>query len=136
MRVLNWLRYPVLGIVFLWFMLGGIAHFLSTDFFLSIMPPYVPFHLAAVYVSGVMEIVLAVAILIPVTRARAGILLIALTIAVTPANVHMWLHAEQFPGSTETALALRLVFQVVLIGMIWWSTRPPAPVVDDATATA
>lgn len=121
--IVNWLRYPVLGIVFFWFMLGGIAHFTSTGFFLSIMPPYVPFHLPVVYITGALEILLAIGILIPFTRERAGLLLMLLTIAVTPANVHMWLHPERYPGSTETALTLRLVFQVVLIAMIWWSTR-------------
>lgn len=126
-RALSWLRYPALGIVFFWFMLGGIAHFTSTAFFVSIMPPYVPFHRPVVYVTGVLEIVLAIAILIPITRERAGLLLVLLTIAVTPANVHMWLHPERYPGSTETALTLRLLFQVVLVGLIWWSTRrPPA----------
>ncbi len=125
-RVLNWLRYPALGIVFFWFMLGGIAHFTSTDFFVSIMPPYVPFHRPVVYLTGVLEILLAIGILVPLTRERAGLLLVLLTIAVTPANVHMWLHPDLYPGSTETALTLRLVFQVVLIGLIWWSTRRPA----------
>lgn len=125
--VLGWLRYPALGIVFFWFMLGGIGHFTSTDFFVSIMPPYVPFHRPLVYVTGVIEIVLAIAILIPFTRARAGLLLALFTVAVTPANIHMWLHPEQFPGSTPTALTWRLVFQGVLIGLIWWSTRSPAP---------
>ena len=61
------------------------------------MPPYVPFPLAAVYVSGVFEILFAIGILIPATREWSGNLLILLTLAVTPANVHMWLHPELFP---------------------------------------
>ncbi|WP_277214001.1 hypothetical protein, partial [Isoptericola croceus] len=50
-------------------------------------------------------------------------LLIALTIAVTPANVHMWQNPELF-NMDETLLLLRLMFQAVLIVIIWWSTRP------------
>jgi uncharacterized membrane protein len=51
-----------------------------------------------------------------------GVLLILLTLAVTPANVHMWLNPEQFPDVSESALALRQVVQVLLIALIWWGT--------------
>jgi uncharacterized membrane protein len=37
----------------------------------------------------------------------------------------MWLHPEQFPDVSETALSVRLVIQVILVALIWWSTRPP-----------
>src|SRR5579859_2089071 len=51
-------RYKLAGLafVFLWFFAGGIGHFLATGFFLSIVPPYVPWPVAAVYVSGVFEL--------------------------------------------------------------------------------
>ena len=59
-------------------------------------------------------------------RPWAGWGLILLTLAVTPANVHMWLHPEQFPDMPYWALSLRLVIQVLLLACIWWSTRPIA----------
>lgn len=118
-----YLRYIGLAIVFIWFFAGGIAHFTMTDFFVSIVPPWVPYAVAAVYVSGVIEVVLALFILWPKTRELAGWGLILLTLAVTPANVHMWLNPDQFPDATETALTIRLVIQVFLLGLIWWSTR-------------
>ena len=54
--MIRFARYAGLAVVFAWFFLGGISHFTNVDFFLAIMPPYVPFPLAAVYVSGVFEI--------------------------------------------------------------------------------
>ena len=57
-------------IVFLWFMLGGIAHFTSTEFFVSIMPPWIGFHREIVYISGVFEILGALGILVPRLRQR------------------------------------------------------------------
>ncbi len=87
-------RYAGLAIVFAWFFFGGVSHFTNVDFFTAIMPPYVPYPLAAVYVSGALEVLFAIGILIPVTREWSGNLLILLTLAVTPANVHMWLHPE------------------------------------------
>ena len=119
-------RYLGLAIVFAWFMLGGISHFTNVSFFVSIVPPYVPYPLAAVYVSGVCEIVFAIGILLPRTRQWAGNLLILLTLAVTPANVHMWLHPDLFPTVSPMLLAWRLVLQVALLALIWWSTRTPS----------
>jgi len=121
--MIRWLRYGGLAVVFAWFFMGGITHFTNTPFFVSIVPPYVPMPLAAVYVSGVCEIALALGILYPATRQWSGNLLILLTIAVTPANVYMWQHPELFPTVSPAFLSGRLVIQVLLIALIWWSTR-------------
>lgn len=117
-----------LAIVFSWFFFGGIGHFAASDFFISIVPPWVPWPAAAVYVSGVIEILLALAVLNPKTRSLAGIGLILLTLAVTPANVHMWMNPQLFPDVPPAVLSVRLVVQVLLLCCIWWSTRPFQPV--------
>ena len=122
--MIKYVRYIGLVIVFLWFFVGGIAHFTSTDFFVAIVPPWVPFPLEVVYVSGVFEVVLALLLGLPVTRTFAGSGLVLLTIAVTPANLHMWLNPDQFPETSETALFARLLVQVFLLLLIWWTTRP------------
>ena len=114
-----------LAVVFAWFMFGGIAHFTNAEFFVAIMPPWIGWHLEIVYISGVFEILGAIGILIPTFRQWAGNGLIALVIAVTPANIHMWLHPELFPDVPEAFLSIRLVVQVLLIMCIWWSTRTP-----------
>ncbi len=120
------LRNLGLAFVFLWFMLGGIAHFIATDFFVAIMPPYIGFHREIVYLSGVFEILGAIGILIPATRRWAGIGLFLLVVCVSPANIHMWLHPELFPDVPSAFLGARLVIQLALLWLIWWSTRPPA----------
>ena len=128
--MIKYFRYGGLAIVFAWFFGGGITHFTSTEFFVSIVPPWWPWPLFAVYASGVAEILLAILILWPLTRPWAGWGLVLLTLAVTPANVHMWLNPDQFPDASESALAVRLVVQVVLLLLIWWSTRIPEPEAD------
>lgn len=120
------LRLLGLAVVFLWFFGGGIGHFVFDEFFIGIVPPYIPRPDLAVYISGVFEILLALALLPRATRPWAGWGLILLALAVTPANVHMWLHPEQFPDMPYWALSLRLVIQVLLLACIWWSTRPIA----------
>jgi uncharacterized membrane protein len=127
---MNWsakLKYVGLAIVFLWFFFGGIGHFRSSAFFLSIVPPYIHFPLAVVYISGVFELIGAIAIWVPRLRSAAGIGLIVLTICVTPANIYMSMNPQLFPTVSETFLNVRLVVQVLLIACIWWSTRPSSP---------
>ena len=120
------LQMAGLCIVFVWFFFGGIAHFLFTDALLGIVPPYVPYPLAAIYLSGVLELLGSIAILPRRTRTAAGNGLILLTICVTPANLYMWMNPQLFPRISETVLGLRLLIQVLLIGCIWWSTRQVA----------
>jgi uncharacterized membrane protein len=116
-----------LAFVFLWFMLGGVAHFTNTEFFVAIMPPYIGNHAEIVYISGVFEILGAIGILIPALRQWAGIGLLLLVVCVSPANIHMWQHPELFPDVPELFLSVRLVVQVALLLLIWWCTRSPAP---------
>jgi uncharacterized membrane protein len=104
----------------LWFGLGGVAHFAFTAAELRIVPPWVPWPLAAVLVSGACELLGAAGLLHRATRPWAAWGLFALTIAVTPANVHMLRHAADFPGVPAWLLAARLPFQVVLLGLIAW----------------
>jgi len=122
MKQFKWLG---LAIVFAWFFIGGVAHFTSSDMFVRIVPPYVPYALAVVYVSGVLELLGAIGIWIPRTRTWAGNGLIALTICVTPANIYMWMNPHLFSNISETILVVRLIVQIVLIACIWWSTREP-----------
>ncbi len=103
-----------LAVVFLWFMGGGVTHFTNADFYVAIMPPYIGWHLAIVYISGVFEILGAIGVLIPSLRQWAGNGLFLLVICVTPANVHMWLNPQLFPDVSEIFLSIRLVVQVLL----------------------
>jgi len=115
----------VLALVMLWFAVGGVGHFVAPDFFMKIVPPSLPYRLEAVYVSGFFELLGAAGLLVAALRRAAGLGLIALTVAVTPANVYMWANPDLFPAIPEVLLALRLVLQAALIAAIWWSTQRP-----------
>ena len=98
-------------------------HFVKPDFYLAIMPPWVPFHEAMVIVSGIAEIVLGVALLVPRTRRLAAWGLIALLVAVFPANIQALLNARA-QGLPELALWIRLPLQGALI---YWAYRYTLP---------
>jgi uncharacterized membrane protein len=127
------LALAALCFVFLWFFIGGIAHFAATSIEMSIMPPYIPWPRATVLVSGAFELLGALGICVPATRRAAGVGLFLLTIAVTPANVYMLQHAEAF-DIPRWILIARLPVQVALLALIAWSTWPRRP--GDAMFTA
>lgn len=114
-------RWIGLACVFLWFFIGGIAHFALTDVEMKIVPPYIPFARTTVLVTGVFELLGAVGLLMGGTRRVAGIGLFLLTIAVTPANIYMLQRADLF-SVPHWALVLRLPLQVGLLALIAWST--------------
>ncbi|MEO7107009.1 MAG: hypothetical protein ABIZ09_11585 [Rhodoferax sp.] len=120
------MRYKkiALSIVFLWFLIGGMGHFLAPDFFLKIIPPGLPFRLEAVYISGFFELLGALALTSLRYRRIAGVGLFLLTIAVTPANIYMLMNPKIFSTVPEVLLWLRLVLQIILLWAIWWSTLP------------
>lgn len=116
------LRFMLRLLFAVFFVGAGINHFLRTGFYLRMMPPYVPFHLAMVQASGIAEIVLGILLLIPRASAAAAWGLIVLLVAVFPANVQMALHPETFPEFSTTALWLRLPLQAVMIAWAYWYT--------------
>lgn len=105
------------------FILAGINHFLNPQFYLRMMPPVLPAHLFLVYLSGVFEILFGVLLLIPRFSPLAARLIIALLIAVFPANIYMASNPQLFPEFSQTALYVRLPLQIVLIAWAFWLTR-------------
>ncbi len=111
-------------VLVIFFMLAGANHFTNTAFYVSIMPPYLPWPAALVYVSGAAEVLLGLGLLFRRTQRLAAWGLIAMVLAVTPANVHMAIHTELFPQFHPAGLWLRLGLQVVLLGWVFCYTRP------------
>ena len=105
---------------------AGIGHFLNPDFFLKIMPPYLPFHRELVYLSGLFEIALGITLLIPTLSQLAAWGIIALLIVVFPANIYLYQHQEIVPASPLVHL-IRLLLQAVLIFWAYCYTKKRTP---------
>jgi uncharacterized membrane protein len=124
------------------FVVSGVGHFRSTETFMKFMPPYLPFHRELVLLSGVFELALGLLLLVPQTTRIAAWGLIALLIAVFPANIYMYQHRELFSelfDISPLALLLRLPLQVLLIAWAWayiretnHHSRKPVGSLDDA----
>lgn len=120
-------RYTGLVLVFLWFFLGGIAHFAFTETEMRIVPPWMPWPREAVLISGVFELLGAAGLLWWRTRRSALWGLWVLTIAVTPAHIYMLQQPQLFPSVPFWALVLRLPLQAALLALIaWLALRAPA----------
>ncbi|MBK9752029.1 MAG: DoxX family protein [Nannocystis sp.] len=107
-------------------LLAGAAHFTMTATYVAIMPSFLPFPLALVYLSGVLEIVLGLGLQIPALRRLAAWGLVALLIAVLPANINQAVHNLQPEGlqMSQTMLWVRIPMQLVFIAWAFWLTRP------------
>lgn len=102
---------------------AGTMHFVNPGFFLKIMPPYLPLHNELVLVSGICEVVLGVLLLVPAYSQWAAWGIVALLIAVFPANLYVYQRQELIAASSLVHF-LRLPLQGVFILWAYWHTRP------------
>ncbi|MDO7873172.1 hypothetical protein Q5H93_00385 [Hymenobacter sp. ASUV-10] len=116
MNLLSFSRYALA----LLFVGAGILHFVRPGIYLRIMPPFLPSPLLLVYLSGAAEVLGGLGLLLPATRIFAGWGLLALLVAVFPANVYMALIHERLhiPGWVAWG---RLPLQVPLLWWVWWA---------------
>lgn len=126
------LKRPLLYVMGPLYVVAGVLHFVYPAAYAQIVPPILPAPLALVYLSGVAEVVLGIGVLLPRTRRLAAWGLVALLLAVFPANVYMATSGVVLQGGpawlgdpSETARWARLPFQAVFLLWAWWYTRPP-----------
>lgn len=114
-----------LGLAAAFYVFAGILHFVQPEFYLKIMPPYIPWHQAMVRISGFFEILGGLGLLAPRTRRAAAWGLVAMLIAVFPANLYMATNPVE-AGAVSVAPLLRwgrLPLQVLFIWWVLWCTR-------------
>ena len=107
----------------IFYVLNGVNHFRATDLYLAIMPPYLPYHLELVYLSGAIEIILGLLLLIVKTRKWAAWGIIFLLITIFPANIYHLTSGGAGLGIPIWTLWVRLPFQLLFIGWAYWHTR-------------
>jgi uncharacterized membrane protein len=104
---------------------AGMNHFVHPDVYLPMMPTYLPAHRELILLSGLAEVGFGTALLIPNVRPAAAWGLIAMLLAIFPANINIALHNVPLFGRSEGFGAwnwIRLPFQAVLIVWAWWYT--------------
>jgi uncharacterized membrane protein len=113
------MRIILRGLAAIFFIVAGTFHFLKPELYAQIIPPSFPAPHLLVAISGVAEIAGGIGLLIRPLRRAAGSGLVALLIAVFPANVYMAQHPGQFHFAPWILWA-RLPLQAVFIAWVWW----------------
>lgn len=117
------LKRALLYLMAAFYVVAGLLHFIRADAYLPMMPPYLPWHGPLILLSGLAEVGLGIAILIPAVRPLAAWGIILLLIAVFPANIHIALNNVPLFGNPEGAGIwnwVRLPLQGVLALWAWW----------------
>jgi uncharacterized membrane protein len=124
------LERPLLYVMGVFYAAAGTMHFVAPKVYARVVPPQFPHPVALVYLSGIAEIILGIGVLIRRTRRQSAWGIIALLIAVFPANVHMAtsdMATDAVPdwadSITRAAMWARLPLQGVLVLWAWWYTR-------------
>jgi uncharacterized membrane protein len=104
------------------FVAVGTSHFMTPEPFVSIMPAYLPWHLELVYISGLFEVLGGIGLIFPITRRVAAWGLIALLIAVYPANINMLMNDIYIGDMPRERWLLwaRMPLQLLMaLGVMW-----------------
>ena len=123
---MNWFKNITVCLMAYFYINVGVKHFTDPNWFMHIMPPYLPFHIELVYISGFFEVLLGILLVIPKTRKIASYGLVLLLIAVYPANIYLAFNetAQQKIGiSSFLASWIRLPLQFALIGIALWHSK-------------
>tara|TARA_B100000029_G_scaffold481159_1_gene529949 strand:- start:871 stop:1236 length:366 start_codon:yes stop_codon:yes gene_type:complete len=116
-------KYTTLYIMSIFYVNVGVKHFVDPDWFMQIMPPYLPYHKELVYISGMFEILFGLMLIIQRTRLYAGYGLILLLIAVFPANIYLaQTNGSAMNISPEIAWG-RLPFQALFISFAYMHSK-------------
>lgn len=124
---MSWLKRALLWLMSVVYVFAGVMHLARPEYYRPMMPPYLPAHDFLIFVSGLAELGFGILVVDAKTRRWAAWGLIALLIAIFPANIHIALHNVPVFGATEGAGFfnwIRLPFQAVFILWAWWYTRP------------
>jgi len=115
-------KYILIILSSVFYVIVGIKHFIDPNYFLAIIPPYLPYHLELVYLSGLFEILFGLMILIPRYRYLGSIGLILLLVAVFPANIYLAqsAQAQEAIGATQDIATWRLPVQGIFIWIAYW----------------
>nr|WP_255474579.1 hypothetical protein [Micromonospora sp. AMSO31t] len=105
------------------FVPAGVTVMPNHEDLVRMVPPAVPFPSAAVYLTGVLEFLGALGLVVPATRRAAGYCLAVLFVVMLPANIHAATAEVPFAGEPASPLWQRIPEQVLYIGVALWATR-------------
>ena len=117
------IKYFSLVVMGVFYISIGISHFTSPIWYVQIVPPYLPYKLELVYISGLFEILFGGMLFFKKTRFLAGWGLILLLIAVYPANIYLAQTNGAAMNTTPLIAWGRLPVQFIFVGLAYWHSK-------------
>ncbi len=118
---------PIVKIILRWlatifFLIAGAMHFVIPEFYLAMMPPFIPFQSFFVVLTGIAEMAGGVGLQIPKLRKLTGLLMIAMLVAIFPANIYVAIAQPALPDITYSSGSMwwRLLLQPLFIAWVWF----------------
>jgi uncharacterized membrane protein len=126
-RLSSWREAGLLAVAIM-FLFTGSTHFSAMKHdYAAMLPGFVPMKVSIIHLTGALQILGAIGLLIPRTRRLAGICLALLLVAMFPGNVYAALNEVPFRGEPPTPLWLRTPIQLFFIGMVLWTSIKERP---------
>jgi uncharacterized membrane protein len=107
-----------LYLMIIFYLVAGLNHFIHPEFYLKIMPPWIPYHKMLISIRGICEILFALLLVFPLTRRTGAVCIILLLVAIFPANIQMTQNYLHENNPFLWLAIIRLPFQILLI---WWA---------------
>jgi len=112
---MSWHLYVLSAI----FLVSGIFHLIRPKAYMRIMPLYLPYHKALVYLSGIAEIIAGIGVLFLVTRVLSIWGIIMMLVLFFPVHIHMLVHKKASLNLPKSVLIFRIFLQ---FGLIYWAS--------------
>jgi uncharacterized membrane protein len=111
----------VIGLALL-FLFTGSGHFLQTEPMTQMLPPWVPAPVALVYLTGVLEFAIAIALILPDTRRQAGWIAAVVLVLFFPANIYAAVNHVPMGGHAwgPAYLLVRAPLQFAILAWVYW----------------
>ncbi|MDH5581590.1 MAG: hypothetical protein OEY33_06770 [Bdellovibrionales bacterium] len=116
------------GVLFIIFASSGIGHFIAKDFYLRLVPPYIPFAEAVVAITGVLVILMGVGIITPGIKKFTAKAMVAFTLCTMPSIVYLISHAELFPELSLHLMVMTIPTQISIFISSYWLSGMHSPV--------
>ena len=107
------------------FLFTASSHFVARtrEDLIAMVPGVFPKPALLVSLTGFLEALGAVGLLIPATRGLAGLCLVLLLVALLPANVSAARRGVPMRGRAPTPLLVRIPMQILFVGLTLWATQ-------------
>ncbi len=120
---MHWIAIIIIAV---WMLAGGAAHLVMPAPFFAVVPDWMP-QLAVVYLSGLAELAIGIAVLIPRTRALAGLAFALMCTVYLPLHVWDFFRPDPvFPVPYAAGARIMVQLGLIWLGLWLWRGRTPA----------